>query len=142
MNAKCDRYILGLCLRLKDGPACFKHEPTQILIKTFRAANGDGVCRPPPRSPKHCKSFTNEQLCSLHNMTVWAETKKSIYFQNVPGEWDVIFVIPVNHLERDYFPICVIYISRKESRKINETLFTFCGNLKSYLNLLIHDFWP
>ena len=62
MYAKYDRYILGLYLGSKDGPACFKHEPTQIAIKTFRVANGDGVCRPLQRSLKHCESLTNEQL--------------------------------------------------------------------------------
>ena len=70
MYAKYDRYILGLYLGSKDGPACFKHEPTQIAIKTFRVANGDGVCRPPQWLLKHCESLTNEQLWSLHKVTV------------------------------------------------------------------------
>jgi hypothetical protein len=50
-------------------------EHTQISIKTFRNANGVDVCRPPQRSPKHHESFTNEQLCSLHRMTVGGDKK-------------------------------------------------------------------
>ena len=122
MYAKYDRYILGLYLGSKDGPACFRHEPTQIAIKTFRVAKGDGVCRPPQRSPKHGESFTNEQLWSLHKVTVWGEAKKHIFSK---FSWWVgcYFCDSCKPLRAWFSPIFVIHVSRKESRKISEITF-------------------
>lgn len=73
MYAEWGRYTRSLYLGGCRNAQFVLSQPSQIskyLSKHLGWLMGDDVCRPPQRSTKHHKSFTNEQLCSPHRQCV------------------------------------------------------------------------